>query len=123
MNYICCNSDIKVSKISTKSGAQLELQGHIINDFRVFTREKATTRQATMRKTLAQHIAASLNHDASKNQEDNEDDVLFESVPYRNFSSSHFSGHFTNHSSILSAVFMSLFARAVFFRISVPNPL
>ncbi|MDR1255713.1 MAG: single-stranded DNA-binding protein, partial [Puniceicoccales bacterium] len=46
MNYICCKCDIKVSIFTSKSGAQVQQQEHIINDFRVFSKDKSTQTQS-----------------------------------------------------------------------------
>jgi single-stranded DNA-binding protein len=41
LNYICCHCDIKVSSFTSKSGAQVQFQEHVINDFRLFSKFKA----------------------------------------------------------------------------------
>jgi single-stranded DNA-binding protein len=41
LNYICCHCDIKVSSFTSKSGAQVQFQEHVINDFRLFSEPKA----------------------------------------------------------------------------------
>jgi single-stranded DNA-binding protein len=40
-NYICCHCDIKVSSFPSKSGAQVQVQEHVIIDFRMFHKPKA----------------------------------------------------------------------------------
>jgi hypothetical protein len=46
MNYICCHCDIRVSSFTSKSGAQIQQQEHIVNDLRIFSEPKSLSSSA-----------------------------------------------------------------------------
>jgi single-stranded DNA-binding protein len=59
MNYICCHCDIRVSSFASKSGAQIQQQEHIVNDFRIFSKPKSSSNRNTSQDKKQEHLSNS----------------------------------------------------------------